>query len=68
MTHSSSSMFFDLSTQDITVIGVRGVHGNFLPTGFQVADPADPGKTLTVQAGGIKAIGGVPAQTPTRCP
>ncbi|MFC4637044.1 bifunctional metallophosphatase/5'-nucleotidase [Deinococcus hohokamensis] len=62
LTLSSCSMVFGPSTQDITVIGVNDFHGNLLPTSFRVPDPADRSKTLTVQAGGIEAIGGVLAQ------
>ena len=47
------------ATQDVTVIGVNDFHGNLLPTSFRVPDPADRTKTLTVQAGGVEAIGGV---------
>ena len=47
------------STQEVTVIGVNDFHGNLLPTSFRVPDPADRTKTLTVQAGGVEAIGSV---------
>ncbi len=59
LTLSSCSMVAGPATQDVTVIGVNDLHGNLLPTSFRVPDPADRSKTLTVQAGGIEAIGGV---------
>lgn len=59
LTLSSCSMVAGPATQDVTVIGVNDLHGNLLPTSFRVPDPADRTKTLTVQAGGIEAIGGV---------
>ncbi|AXG97864.1 bifunctional metallophosphatase/5'-nucleotidase [Deinococcus wulumuqiensis] len=59
LTLSSCSMVAGPATQDVTVIGVNDLHGNLLPSSFRVPDPADRTKTLTVQAGGIEAIGGV---------
>ncbi len=59
LTLSSCSMILGPSTTDVTVIGVNDFHGNLLPTSFRVPDPADRTKTLTVQAGGVEAIGGV---------
>lgn len=56
---SACSMVAGPATQDVTVIGVNDLHGNLLPSSFRVPDPADRTKTLTVQAGGIEAIGGV---------
>lgn len=59
---SSCSMILGPSTVDVTVIGVNDFHGNLLPTSFRVPDPADRTKTLTVQAGGVEAIGGILAE------
>lgn len=59
---SSCSMILGPAQTDVTVIGVNDFHGNLLPTSFRVPDPADRSKTLTVQAGGIEAIGGILAE------
>lgn len=56
---SSCSMISGPSQTEVTVVGVNDFHGNLLPTSLRVPDPADRTKTLTVQAGGIEAIGGV---------
>ncbi|GGK14499.1 multifunctional 2',3'-cyclic-nucleotide 2'-phosphodiesterase/5'-nucleotidase/3'-nucleotidase [Deinococcus malanensis] len=62
LTLSSCTMLTGPTTQDVTVIGVNDLHGNLLPTSFRVPDPADRTKTLTVQAGGVEAIGTVLAR------
>ncbi|PTA67350.1 bifunctional metallophosphatase/5'-nucleotidase [Deinococcus arcticus] len=54
---SSCAAVFGPSQVDVTVIGVNDFHGNLLPTSFRVPDPADRSKTLTVQAGGVEAMG-----------
>ncbi|GBF06542.1 5 -nucleotidase [Deinococcus aerius] len=59
---SSCSMLLSANRADVTVIGVNDFHGNLLPTSFRVPDPADRTKTVSVQAGGIEAIGGILAQ------
>lgn len=59
---SSCSMLQSANRADVTVIGVNDFHGNLLPTSFRVPDPADRTKTVSVQAGGIEAIGGILAQ------
>ncbi|MCP2013464.1 5'-nucleotidase [Deinococcus sp. HSC-46F16] len=53
---------------NVTVVGVNDFHGNLLPTSFRIPDPADRTKTLSIQAGGIEAIGGVLGQIRTQNP
>ncbi|MDL2343211.1 bifunctional metallophosphatase/5'-nucleotidase [Deinococcus sp. MIMF12] len=62
LTLSSCSLILGPAQTTVTVVGVNDFHGNLLPTTFRVPDPADRTKTLTVQAGGIEAIGGVLGQ------
>jgi len=47
----------DRSTVTITLVAFNDFHGNLLPTGFRVPDPADRTKTLNIQAGGVETLG-----------
>ena len=40
----------------VSLLAINDFHGNLLPSGFRVPDPADRTKTLTLQAGGVEAI------------
>ncbi|WP_338064292.1 hypothetical protein [Deinococcus geothermalis] len=46
---------------NVTLLALNDFHGNLEPTSFnavQVPDPANPGKTKGLLAGGVEAIGG----------
>ena len=40
----------------VSLLAINDFHGNLMPSGFRVPDPADRTKTLTIQAGGVEAI------------
>jgi 5'-nucleotidase len=40
----------------VSLLAINDFHGNLLPSGFRVPDPADRTKSLNIQAGGVEAI------------